>query len=99
MPVEFIDLVDTQEEPLVRRVSRAALPTVHGDFEAVAYEAHDGRTHLALVRGDIAGCSNVLVRIHAECFAGDVLGSVRCDCRTQLTTALGLIAAADAGVL
>jgi 3,4-dihydroxy 2-butanone 4-phosphate synthase / GTP cyclohydrolase II len=99
MSVELVGLPDTRDERLVRRVSRASLPTRHGDFEVVAYEAHDRRTHLALVRGGVSGRSNVLVRIHAECFAGDVLGSVACDCRTQLQRALDLITAAGVGVL
>jgi 3,4-dihydroxy 2-butanone 4-phosphate synthase / GTP cyclohydrolase II len=86
-------------ERLVERVSSARIPTDHGDFTSVAYEAHDGRTHVALVRGDIAAREDVLVRVHSECFTGDVLHSRRCDCGAQLERAIELIAAEDAGVV
>jgi 3,4-dihydroxy 2-butanone 4-phosphate synthase / GTP cyclohydrolase II len=95
---ELIAYRSTRER-LVQRGPTAHLPTVHGDFEAIAFAAHDGRTHVALVHGDIAGAPNVLVRVHSECFTGDVLGSVRCDCGDQLAEALDLVAAEDAGVV
>jgi 3,4-dihydroxy 2-butanone 4-phosphate synthase/GTP cyclohydrolase II len=84
---------------LARRVSHARIPTDHGPFESIAYEAHDGRTHIALVRGDIAGRHDLLVRVHSECFTGDTLGSRRCDCGTQLDRSLELIASEGRGVL
>jgi 3,4-dihydroxy 2-butanone 4-phosphate synthase/GTP cyclohydrolase II len=88
-----------RSERLVRRVSSARIPTDHGSFESVAYEAHDGRTHLALVRGSIAGKQKVLVRVHSECFTGDTLGSRRCDCGLQLQRSLELIDAEGEGAL
>ena len=86
-------------ERLVKRVSRARIPTDHGEFTSVAYEAHDGRTHVALVRGDIAAQEAVLVRVHSECFTGDVFHSRRCDCGAQLDRAMELIAAEGTGVI
>jgi 3,4-dihydroxy 2-butanone 4-phosphate synthase / GTP cyclohydrolase II len=89
----------SRRERLVERGPRVHLPTAHGDFDAIAYRAHDGRTHLALVRGDVAGQTDVLVRMHSECFTGDVFGSTRCSCSAQLDSALERIAAEDAGVV
>jgi len=86
-------------ERLVRRVSRARIPTDRGEFTSVAYEAHDGRTHVAFVCGDIAAQESVLVRVHSECFTGDVFRSRRCDCGAQLDRAIEMIAAEGAGVL
>jgi 3,4-dihydroxy 2-butanone 4-phosphate synthase/GTP cyclohydrolase II len=86
-------------ETLVHRVASARIPTDHGEFQSIAYEDHRGRTHVALVRGDLASLSETLVRVHSECFTGDVLGSRRCDCGEQLDRALALIAAEGAGVV
>jgi 3,4-dihydroxy 2-butanone 4-phosphate synthase / GTP cyclohydrolase II len=86
-------------EKLVHRVTEARIPTDFGEFRAVAFESHDGRTHVALVRGEPAGKPNVLVRVHSECFTGDVLGSTRCDCGTQLREAMRRVAEADEGVV
>ena len=86
-------------EKLVRRVASARIPTDHGEFQSIAYEDHRGRTHVALVRGDLASRPETLVRVHSECFTGDVLGSRRCDCGEQLDSALALIAAEGAGVV
>jgi 3,4-dihydroxy 2-butanone 4-phosphate synthase / GTP cyclohydrolase II len=86
-------------EKLVRRMTEARIPTPHGEFEAVAFESHDGRTHVALVMGRPGGKESVLVRVHSECFTGDVLGSIRCDCGNQLQDALRMIAAEGEGVL
>jgi 3,4-dihydroxy 2-butanone 4-phosphate synthase/GTP cyclohydrolase II len=88
-----------RREKLVSRVTEARIPTLHGDFRAVAYESHDGRTHVALVCGQPAGKKDVLVRVHSECFTGDILGSLRCDCGIQLRTAMERIADAGEGVL
>jgi 3,4-dihydroxy 2-butanone 4-phosphate synthase / GTP cyclohydrolase II len=88
-----------ERERIVKRGASAKLPTDHGAFDSVAYEAHDGRTHLALVRGEITGKQNVLVRVHSECFTGDTLGSRRCDCGHQLDRSLALIDAEGAGVV
>jgi GTP cyclohydrolase II len=81
----------------------ARLPTIHGDFEVRVFveRAAGGqeKEHVALVRGDVFGQEDVLTRLHSECLTGDVLGSVRCDCRQQLERGLELIAAARCGVL
>ncbi|HET9986217.1 MAG TPA: bifunctional 3,4-dihydroxy-2-butanone-4-phosphate synthase/GTP cyclohydrolase II [Longimicrobiales bacterium] len=78
-----------QHERLVHRVAEATLPTPFGEFRIVAFEnALDGREHVALVKGEIAGKRNVLVRMHSECMTGDVFHSMRCDCGEQLHAAL-----------
>ncbi|HEX9467829.1 MAG TPA: bifunctional 3,4-dihydroxy-2-butanone-4-phosphate synthase/GTP cyclohydrolase II [Acidimicrobiia bacterium] len=87
-------------EKLVRRISEARIPTRHGVFTAHVFESLlDGAEHLALVRGEIAGKENVLVRVHSECLTGDVFGSLRCDCGLQLDLALETIAADGEGVV
>jgi 3,4-dihydroxy 2-butanone 4-phosphate synthase/GTP cyclohydrolase II len=74
---------------LVRRIAEADLPTKEGDFRVIGYESIvDQREHLALVKGDVAGKANVLVRMHSECMTGDVFGSLRCDCGEQLAAAM-----------
>jgi 3,4-dihydroxy 2-butanone 4-phosphate synthase/GTP cyclohydrolase II len=86
-------------EKLVHRVTDARIPTDFGEFHAVAYESHDGRTHVALVKGEPSGKENVLVRVHSECFTGDVLGSTRCDCGRQLRDAMRMIAETGEGIV
>jgi 3,4-dihydroxy 2-butanone 4-phosphate synthase/GTP cyclohydrolase II len=87
-------------EKLVERVEVVKMPTAYGDFELYLYRSNlDGQHHLALVKGDVAGKENVLVRVHSECLTGDVFGSRRCDCGPQLHQAMRLIAAAGRGVL
>jgi 3,4-dihydroxy 2-butanone 4-phosphate synthase/GTP cyclohydrolase II len=89
-----------RHERLVERMTRVAMPTVYGDFTAVAFrETLTGKHHVALVKGDVEGAENVLVRVHSECLTGDVFHSLRCDCGEQLEQALELIAAEDRGVL
>ncbi|PZS19094.1 MAG: bifunctional 3,4-dihydroxy-2-butanone-4-phosphate synthase/GTP cyclohydrolase II [Acidimicrobiales bacterium] len=89
-----------QKDRLVRRIAEARIPTIHGDFDCYAYESVlDGETHVAMVRGAVQGEDNVLVRVHSECLTGDALGSLRCDCGSQLEAALRLVAAADMGVV
>ncbi|MGI9607554.1 MAG: GTP cyclohydrolase II [Acidimicrobiales bacterium] len=80
------------------RAGSAQIPTEHGHFVAHAYLDDAGREHIAYVSGDVSRASP-LVRVHSECLTGDVLGSLRCDCGSQLTQALEQIAAADAGIL
>ncbi len=82
----------------VRRAGEALLPTDHGPFLGVAFEAGDVE-HLALVAGDVAFRRDVLVRIHSECLTGDVFGSRRCDCGAQLDDALRAISAEGTGVV
>jgi 3,4-dihydroxy 2-butanone 4-phosphate synthase / GTP cyclohydrolase II len=89
-----------QTEKLVERVVSVRMPTDHGEFQAVAYrETLTGKQHLALVKGDVAGKEDVLVRVHSECLTGDVFHSLRCDCGEQLEQALAQIALAQRGVL
>lgn len=86
-------------EKLVRRVAEVDLPTPHGAFKAVGYESIlDGRHHLVLIKGEVKGKRNVLVRVHSECLTGDVFHSLRCDCGTQLEEALKRIAEEGKGV-
>ncbi|MDQ3962664.1 MAG: bifunctional 3,4-dihydroxy-2-butanone-4-phosphate synthase/GTP cyclohydrolase II [Actinomycetota bacterium] len=86
-------------EKLVQRQTEARIPTAYGTFKAMAYESHDGRTHVALVKGEPEGKPNVLVRVHSECFTGDVLGSIRCDCGLQLNEAMRKIDQEGEGVI
>jgi 3,4-dihydroxy 2-butanone 4-phosphate synthase/GTP cyclohydrolase II len=87
-------------EKLVERVEVVKLPTAYGDFDLYLYRSNlDGQHHLALVKGDVAGRKNVLVRVHSECLTGDVFGSCRCDCGPQLRQAMRQIAAAGRGVI
>ncbi|HEX2235739.1 MAG TPA: bifunctional 3,4-dihydroxy-2-butanone-4-phosphate synthase/GTP cyclohydrolase II [Actinomycetota bacterium] len=99
--ISIADLISYRRvrERLVTRIVEAAIPTDLGALRAIAYESLDGRTHMALVRGSPEGRNDVLARVHSECFTGDVLGSLRCDCGSQLREAMRLIAAADHGVL
>jgi 3,4-dihydroxy 2-butanone 4-phosphate synthase/GTP cyclohydrolase II len=89
-----------QREKLVRRIAEARVPTEWGDFTAYVYESVlDGEEHLAYVRGAVQGESSVLVRVHSECLTGDALGSLRCDCGSQLRGALARIAQEGMGVV
>lgn len=76
----------------------ARLPTVHGEFRVRTFHC-DEQEHLVLQRGEVADQADVLVRIHSECLTGDVLGSLRCDCGSQLHMAMDLIAREGRGVL
>ncbi len=78
-------------ETKIRRKETANLPTEYGGFTAIVYEDNEGLHHIALVKGDISK-KDVLVRVHSECLTGDVLHSLRCDCRQQLEKSLKLIA-------
>jgi 3,4-dihydroxy 2-butanone 4-phosphate synthase/GTP cyclohydrolase II len=96
------DLIEYRRrtEKLVERVTSVRLPTIYGDFTAVAFrESLTGKHHVALVKGEVAGEENVLVRVHSECLTGDVFHSFRCDCGEQLEQALGRIGSEDRGVL
>lgn len=80
------------KERLVTRVAEARLPTPYGEFKVIAYRNMlDDREHVALVKGEIEGEENVLVRMHSECLTGDVFGSLRCDCGQQLAAAMARI--------
>ena len=89
-----------QTERLVHRVAEARLPTEVGDFTVIAYRNDvDKAEHLALVKGDVAGQPNILVRMHSKCLTGDVFGSQRCDCGPQLHAAMDLVAQEGRGVI
>jgi 3,4-dihydroxy 2-butanone 4-phosphate synthase / GTP cyclohydrolase II len=100
--VTIADLIEYRRrtEKLVERVVSVRLPTEYGEFTAVAFrERLSGKPHVALVKGEVEGAENVLVRVHSECLTGDVFHSLRCDCGEQLDTALRRIAAEERGVL
>jgi 3,4-dihydroxy 2-butanone 4-phosphate synthase/GTP cyclohydrolase II len=78
----------------------ARIPTQHGEFQLCIYqEGETGKEHLALVMGDPEGKEDVLVRVHSECFTGEVLGSLRCDCGEQLQRAMAMIAESGEGAI
>jgi 3,4-dihydroxy 2-butanone 4-phosphate synthase/GTP cyclohydrolase II len=100
--VTVADLIEYRKrtEKLIERVVSVRLPTDHGEFQAVAYrETLTGKQHVALVKGDVEGQENVLVRVHSECLTGDVFHSRRCDCGEQLDRALRRIEQEGMGVL
>jgi GTP cyclohydrolase II len=84
----------------VRVVAVASLPTRFGPFRLVGFwNNRDGKEHVAMVHGDVVGGEDVPVRLHSECLTGDVMGSLRCDCRDQLTEGLRAIQREGRGVL
>ncbi len=100
--ITIADLISYRRrtEKLVRRVCEVDLPTKYGEFRAVSFESTlDGKCHIALVKGEVAGEKDVLVRVHSECLTGDVFHSLRCDCGIQLERALGKIEEEGRGVL
>jgi 3,4-dihydroxy 2-butanone 4-phosphate synthase/GTP cyclohydrolase II len=100
--VSIADLIEfrRQREVLVSKVAEASIPTPFGEFRSYAYESVvDGRTHIALVLGDIGDGDGVLTRVHSECLTGDVFGSLRCDCGAQLDRAMTLIGEEGRGVV
>jgi 3,4-dihydroxy 2-butanone 4-phosphate synthase/GTP cyclohydrolase II len=89
-----------RHDKLVERVVETKLPTAFGEFNAVGYRSLvDDKHHVAMVKGEVAGVADVLVRVHSECLTGDVFHSMRCDCGEQLESALGQIEAEGRGVL
>lgn len=89
-----------RKERLIRRVSTADMPTDYGDFKVIAYETEiDGAVHIAMVKGNIEGSESVMVRVHSECLTGDVFGSRRCDCGSQLHKAMKMISEEGLGVV
>jgi len=88
------------KERLVKRVSSAEMPTDYGEFKIIAFETEVGdETHIALIKGDIEGDKVVPVRVHSECLTGDVFGSRRCDCGSQLHSAMEYIENHGFGVI
>jgi 3,4-dihydroxy 2-butanone 4-phosphate synthase / GTP cyclohydrolase II len=89
-----------RHEKLVERVVSTKLPTGFGEFVAVGYRSLvDNKHHVALVKGEVDGVADVLVRVHSECLTGDVFHSLRCDCGEQLESALAMIEREGRGVL
>lgn len=89
-----------QHDKLIERVVSTTLPTAFGDFVATGYRSLvDNKHHVALVKGDVTGKPDVLVRVHSECLTGDVFHSLRCDCGEQLSSALQMIEREGQGVL
>jgi 3,4-dihydroxy 2-butanone 4-phosphate synthase/GTP cyclohydrolase II len=87
-------------ERLIERVAQAVLPTAFGEFTAVGFRSLvDGKHHVAMVKGEVDGEPDILVRMHSECLTGDVFHSLRCDCGQQLESALAMIERAGRGVL
>ena len=87
-------------EGVVHRYADAFVPTDYGRMKVVVYqESGTPHEHCAIVHGDVRGKERVLVRVHSECFTGEVLHSLKCDCREQLDYALRAIAKEDAGIV
>ena len=101
--VSIADLIRYRRlhEKLITRTAAARLPTQWGDFHCYAFHSlvDGGDTHLAFVKGDVAGHEDVLVRVHSECVTGDVFASVKCDCGAQLHEAMRRIDEAGRGVV
>ena len=95
--VSFRNRLGPTVDSAVERTGRAPIPTEHGEFTAFSYRDGAGNEHIACVRGELAGPtpdghSATLVRVHSECVTGDVLGSRRCDCGSQLARAIEIVA-------
>jgi len=89
-----------KSEKLVTCVTSSSIPTDYGTFKLYIYESSiDKYQHMALVKGDVKGKKDVLVRVHSECLTGDIFGSRRCDCGEQLNRSLKLIGERQRGVL
>jgi 3,4-dihydroxy 2-butanone 4-phosphate synthase/GTP cyclohydrolase II len=88
------------DSPSVTRLTSTRIPTVDGEFTLALYQnSHDDKDHLALLYGDVEEASEPLVRIHSECFTGDVLGSLRCDCGEQLNASMRYVAEEGQGII
>ncbi len=100
--ISIADLIEyrMKSESLIRREAVANLPTVYGNWKIYAYTSLvDNKEHVALVMGDIREDEPVLVRVHSECLTGDVFGSLKCDCRSQLHKAMEMIAKEGKGII
>ncbi len=90
----------TEREKLIEKIVEVTLPTHYGDFKLHLYKNKvDGKEHIALTKGDVAGGEPTLVRVHSECFTGDTLGSLRCDCQDQLHAAMMMVEKHGRGVV
>ncbi len=100
--ISIADLVEyrMKRESLIRREAKATLPTPYGTWDIYVYTSVvDNKEHVALVMGEIDENEPVLVRVHSECLTGDVFGSLKCDCRSQLTKAMEMISKEGKGVI
>lgn len=100
--ITIADLISYRRrtERLIERVVQVNLPTLYGSFRAVAYRCTlDDQVHIAVIKGQVEGERDVLVRVHSGCLTGDTFRSLRCDCGDQLETALRMIEAAGRGVV
>jgi len=100
--ISIADLIEyrMKRESLIRREAEANLPTAYGQWKIYAYTSIvDNKEHIALVMGEIKEDEPVLVRVHSECLTGDVFGSLKCDCRSQLHRAMEMIAKEGKGVV
>ncbi|MFH0887013.1 MAG: bifunctional 3,4-dihydroxy-2-butanone-4-phosphate synthase/GTP cyclohydrolase II [bacterium] len=100
--ITIADLIKYRKsrECLVEKIAEATLPTAYGEFRVVGFKDHvSGENHVALVKGDVAGKDNVLVRVHSECLTGDVFMSARCDCGEQLHQAMKMVEKVGSGVV
>ncbi len=89
-----------QASARVEIASVAQLPSQFGDFRIVVFANNrDGKEHLAMVHGEVFGAHDVVTRVHSECLTGDVLGSLRCDCRAQLERSLRTVGALPRGIV
>jgi GTP cyclohydrolase II len=89
-----------RDKVCVRIAAMAELPSRFGDFHIIAFENNrDGKEHVAITHGDVIGASDVPVRLHSECLTGDVIGSLRCDCRDQLEASLRMIGKMERGIV
>jgi 3,4-dihydroxy 2-butanone 4-phosphate synthase/GTP cyclohydrolase II len=89
-----------KHDKLIERVVEAAMPTAFGDFHVVGFRSLiDDKHHVAMVKGEVSGQPDVLVRVHSECLTGDVFHSLRCDCGQQLEDALLRVEQEGTGVL
>ncbi len=99
-PGKHVSCEGTDIEICVKIIAIADLPTRHGKFQIVAFmNSEDQKDHVALVKGNVVGKSDVPVRLHSECLTGDTFSSLRCDCHDQLVISLEKLASYTNGVL
>ena len=84
---------------MIEKYAETRLPTKYGDFQCAVYRDRNGKEHLAMVKGDVAGKPDIMCRVHSECLTSEVFGSTKCDCKAQLDMALEKIAEDGAGVV
>lgn len=100
--ITIADLVAYRKinDDLVERVTEAKMPTRHGEFKVIGFRHKiTGEEHIALVKGDVSATDPVLTRVHSECLTGEVLGSLRCDCKDQFDSAARMIEEEGTGVI